>query len=334
MCEEQFVVDFTKRIQPLIDEIEPSFFEITVAMAFEYFVEKQVDIAVIEVGLGGRLDSTNIISPELSLITNIGWDHMNMLGDTLEKIAFEKAGIIKQSIPVVIGEISEASRPVFENKAKDSNAPIFFAQEQQYVADWKYEHHQLIVDVAHQSNDERETYHLDLPGIYQTKNLLTVLEAAHQLHLKGWKTDIQTVQKALPHVKQLTGLHGRWELIQHDPVVVLDVGHNEDGIKQIAEQLEITTYDHLHIVIGMVKDKEVEKVLALLPHHATYYFTKAQIPRALEEEGLRRKAEGLGLKGDAYPTVNDALQAALTNADKKDMILVCGSVFVVGEVNL
>jgi len=334
MCEEAFVVDFTQRIQPLIDVIEPSFFEITVAMAFEYFVEQQVDIAVIEVGLGGRLDSTNIIIPELSVITNIGWDHMNMLGDSLEKIAYEKAGIIKEKIPVIIGEISAESRPVFEQKAKDCSAPIFFAQEHQYVTDWKYEQHQLIVEVAHPSNDARESYHLDLPGIYQTKNLLTVLEAAQQLHLKGWKTDILAIQKALPHVKQLTGLHGRWELIQYDPVVVLDVGHNEDGIKQIAEQLEFATYDHLHIVIGMVKDKEVEKVLALLPHHATYYFTKAQIPRALEEEALRLKAEGLGLKGDAYPTVNDALQAALTRAAKKDMILVCGSVFVVGEVNL
>ena len=334
MCEEQFVVDFTKRIQPLINEIEPSFFEITVAMAFEYFVEQKVDIAVIEVGLGGRLDSTNIITPELSVITNIGWDHMNMLGDSLEKIAFEKAGIIKKNIPVVIGEISTASRPVFEKKAKECSAPIIFAQEQKYVADWKYEHHHLIVEVAHQSNDERENYHLDLPGIYQTKNLLTVLETAHQLHLKGWKTDTLTIQKALQQIKKLTGLHGRWEVIQENPVVVLDVGHNEDGIKQIAEQLELSTYDHLHIVIGMVKDKEVEKVLALLPHHATYYFTKAQIPRALEAENLKHKAESLSLHGNSYSTVNDALQAALTNAEKKDMILVCGSVFVVGEVNM
>jgi len=334
MCEEQFVVDFTKRIQPLINEIEPSFFEITVAMAFEYFVEQKVDIAVIEVGLGGRLDSTNIITPELSVITNIGWDHMNMLGDSLEKIAFEKAGIIKKNIPVVIGEISTASRPVFEEKAKECSAPIIFAQEQKYIADWKYEHHHLIVEVAHRSNDERENYHLDLPGIYQTKNLLTVLETAHQLHLKGWKTDTLIIQKALQQIKKLTGLHGRWEVIQENPVVVLDVGHNEDGIKQIAEQLELSTYDHLHIVIGMVKDKEVEKVLALLPHHATYYFTKAQIPRALEAENLKHKAESLSLHGNSYSTVNDALQAALTNAEKEDMILVCGSVFVVGEVNL
>ena len=334
MCEEQFVVDFTKRIRPLIDEIEPSFFEITVAMAFEYFVHHKVDIAVIEVGLGGRLDSTNIITPELSVITNIGWDHMNMLGDSLEKIAFEKAGIIKQNIPVVIGESIDESRPVFEQKAKELSAAIIFAQEKNYVADWKYEHHQLMVEVSEISNYERTTYHLDLPGIYQTKNLLTVLEAAHLLHLKGWNTDKNIIQKALPHVKHLTGLHGRWEVIQQHPIIVLDVAHNVDGMKQIAEQLKHSDYQHLHIVIGMVKDKEVEKVLELLPHHATYYFSKAQIPRALNEENLKQKAESFGLKGEAFSTVNIALQSAITNADKKDMILVCGSVFVVGEVNL
>ncbi len=334
MCEEQFVVDFTKRIRPLIDEIEPSFFEITVAMAFEYFVHHKVDIAVIEVGLGGRLDSTNIITPELSVITNIGWDHMNMLGDSLEKIAFEKAGIIKQNIPVVIGESIDESRPVFEQKAKELSAAIIFAQEKNYVADWKYEHHQLMVEVSEISNYERTTYHLDLPGIYQTKNLLTVLEAAHLLHLQGWNTDKNIIQKALPHVKHLTGLHGRWEVIQQHPIIVLDVAHNVDGMKQIAEQLKHSDYQHLHIVIGMVKDKEVEKVLELLPHHATYYFSKAQIPRALNEENLKQKAESFGLKGEAFSTVNIALQSAITNADKKDMILVCGSVFVVGEVNL
>ncbi|HEX3025543.1 MAG TPA: folylpolyglutamate synthase/dihydrofolate synthase family protein [Chitinophagaceae bacterium] len=334
MCDEQFVVDFTKQIMPLIDEIEPSFFEITVAMAFEYFVQHKVDVAVIEVGLGGRLDSTNIITPELSIITNIGWDHMNMLGDSLEKIAFEKAGIIKQNIPVVIGESIAETKPVFEQKAKELSAAIIFAQEKNYVADWKYENHLLNVSVAHNHNNERENYCLDLPGIYQTKNLLTVLEAAQQLHLQGWQINTPIIQKALLHVKKLTGLHGRWEVVKQHPTIVLDVAHNVDGMKQIAEQIKHSDYNHLHIVIGMVKDKEVEKVLELLPHHATYYFTKAQIPRALVAEGLRQKAEAFGLKGEAYSTVDIALRSALTNADKKDMILVCGSVFVVGEVNL
>lgn len=334
MCEEQFVVDFTKRIMPLIDEIEPSFFEITVAMAFEYFVQHKVDVAVIEVGLGGRLDSTNIITPELSIITNIGWDHMNMLGDSLEKIAFEKAGIIKQNIPVVIGESIVETKPVFEQKAKELSAPIIFAQEKKYITDWKYEDHFLNVTVAHHHNDERENYSLDLPGIYQTKNLLTVLETVHQLNLKGWQLHQPVIQKALSEVKKLTGLHGRWEVIKQHPTIVLDVAHNVDGMKQIAEQIKHSDYDHLHIVIGMVKDKEVEKVLELLPHHATYYFSKAQIPRALNEESLMQKAKVFGLKGEAYATVDIALRSALTIADKKDMILVCGSVFVVGEVNL
>ena len=334
MCDEQFVIDFTQRIQPLIDKIEPSFFEITVAMAFEYFVKQKVDIAVIEVGLGGRLDSTNIITPEVSVITNIGWDHMNMLGESLEKIAFEKAGIIKQNTPVVIGESITETKSVFIQQALQQNAAIFFAQEKRYVAEWYYEHHQLQIDIAHHESDLREKYHLDLPGIYQTKNILTVLETAQQLSLKGWNIHAEIIQKALPHVKQLTGLHGRWEVIHHDPVVVLDVGHNIDGIQQIAEQLELTTYLQLHIVIGMVKDKEVEKVLALLPKHAAYYFTQAQIPRALDAESLQQKAFQLGLSGNHFPTVNIALNEAKQHAHKDDLILVCGSVFVVGEVNI
>jgi dihydrofolate synthase/folylpolyglutamate synthase len=334
MVEEDFVVDFTQRIQPLIDQLEPSFFEITVAMAFEYFALKGVEIAIIEVGLGGRFDSTNIITPVLSVITNIGYDHMNMLGNTLEKIAFEKAGIIKSGIPVVIGESLPETRTVFEAKATEVNTPIYFAQEKRYIADWTYTIHQLTVEVAHHGNDTRETYYLDLPGIYQTRNLLTVLEAAHQLNLQGWRTGVTVIEKALPHVKKLTGLHGRWEIVHYNPAVVLDVGHNMDGIKQVTEQLEISAYDHLHIVIGMVKDKEVEKVMELLPRSATYYFTKAQIPRALDESILQQKASVFHLLGETYPTVNIALQAALSHAAKEDMILVCGSVFVVGEVEL
>ncbi len=329
-CEEDFVVDFTRRIQPLIDEIEPSFFEITVAMAFDYFAQQQVDIAVIEVGLGGRFDSTNIITPELSIITNIGWDHMNMLGDTLEKIAFEKGGIIKKGIPVVIGEVIPETKPVFEGKAEQNQ--LAYAQEKRYVADWKYEHHQLSVDVVTNQNDEHQTYQLDLPGIYQTKNLLTVLEAAHQLELQGWKTDTATIQKALPHVKRLTGLHGRWELIHQNPAVILDVAHNVDGIREVKKQLELSNYNHLHIVVGMVKDKEIDEVLKLLPQQASYYFTQAQIPRALDAESLRRKAEGFGLKGNSFAEVNIALQDVLSHSHKDDLVLVCGSVFLVGEV--
>lgn len=332
LCEEDFVVDFTERIQPLIDEIEPSFFEITVAMAFDYFARQQVDVAVIEVGLGGRLDSTNIIHPELSIITNIGWDHMNLLGDTLEKIAFEKAGIIKKGIPVVIGEVIPETKAVFDSFAADSQ--IVYAQEKRYVAGWDYQHHQLTVEVADKQTDIHQHYTLDLPGIYQTKNILTVLEAAQQLQAKGWRTGLAMVQKALSKVKQITGLHGRWEVVHQNPVVILDVGHNVDGMKQIAEQIELSDYHHLHIIFGMVKDKEIDAVLSLLPKQATYYFTKAQIPRALNADSLQLNAGKFGLAGNVFENVNSAIQHALSHAHKDDMILVCGSVFLVGEVTL
>jgi dihydrofolate synthase/folylpolyglutamate synthase len=332
MCEKAFVVDFVERINPWIDAIQPSFFEITVAMAFDYFAQQQVDIAIVEVGLGGRLDSTNIVTPELSVITNIGWDHMYLLGDTLEKIAWEKAGIIKKEIPVVVGEFIAETRPVFDNTATQQNAPILYAQEKRYVSDWAYEHHQLKLEVAHRLSDEKETYLLDLPGIYQAKNCITVLEAAYQLYLKGWRTDTQTIKKALPQVKKLTGLHGRWELIHQHPAVILDVAHNEDGIRQVVEQLELASYLHLHIIIGMVKDKDINKVLYLLPKNARYYFSQSHIPRALDAESLQRKAAVFGLTGDHFPDVNTALQNAQQSAHKDDLILICGSVFLVGEV--
>ncbi|MFP5040855.1 bifunctional folylpolyglutamate synthase/dihydrofolate synthase [Parasediminibacterium sp. JCM 36343] len=333
-CDEAFVVDFTQRIKPLIEEISPSFFEITVAMAFDYFAQQRVDIAVIEVGLGGRLDSTNIITPLLSVITNIGLDHTNMLGNTLQAIASEKAGIIKPSIPVVIGEAIEETRPVFISKATSVNAPIIFAQEKKYVASFTPQLHELIVEVADKEHDTHETYHLDLPGIYQTKNLLTVLETAHQLHLQGFNTTTEVIKKALPQVKKLTGLHGRWELVHEKPNVIVDVAHNDDGIKQLVAQLEWSNHLHLHIVIGMAKDKAIDDVLALLPQHATYYFTKAQIPRALNEKELQERATAFKLHGHSYPTVNEAVQTAINHAHEDDLVLVCGSVFVVGEVRI
>ena len=331
-CSEQFVVEFTQRIQPLIDEIEPSFFEITVAMAFEYFAQQNVDVAVIEVGLGGRLDSTNIIHPELSIITNIGWDHMNMLGDTLEKIAFEKAGIIKKNVPVVIGEVIDETRAVFENKA--ANSLISFAEEKRYAVGWEYRHHQLTVAVDDQRTDTHHHFQLDLPGIYQVKNLITVLEAAHQLQLQGWKTGIDVAKQALRHVKRLTGLHGRWEIIHQNPAVILDVAHNVDGMLQLKKQLELTQHFHLHLILGMVKDKDIDSVLALLPKQANYYFTRAAIPRALDAATLQQKAAMHGLNGHAFDHVNIALQNALSHAHKDDLILVCGSVFLVGEVTM
>jgi dihydrofolate synthase/folylpolyglutamate synthase len=302
-------------------------------MAFDYFAREQVDIAIVEVGLGGRLDSTNIILPELSVITNIGYDHMNMLGDTLAKIAFEKAGIIKKGVPVVIGEHHPETAPVFEQKAKEEEAPLVYADHRRYVADWKYERHNLVAEVTTSPmSDDKAYYQLDLSGIYQTRNLVTVLEAVHILHGRGWKLEHAVVHAALKQVKKLTGLHGRWELIHEHPDVILDVAHNEDGIRQLVRQVEVTDHEELHIVLGMVNDKDITKVLSLLPRAATYYFTRAQIPRALPENQLAEKARAAGLEGDSYPTVPEAVHAAKARARTKDLVLVCGSVFVVGEV--
>jgi dihydrofolate synthase / folylpolyglutamate synthase len=332
-AEEDFVVAFVEKVKPWLDEIEPSFFEITVAMAFTYFAEKRVDIAVIETGLGGRLDSTNIITPELSVITNIGWDHMNILGDTLEKIASEKAGIIKPGVPVVIGETQPEIREVFVDKARACGANIVFADQQRFVNNWNHHGSLLIAEIADHTHQDHEEYQMDLTGIYQLKNLLTVLEACHQLTLKGWNISRHQLKAALLKVKALTALHGRWEVIHQHPTVVLDVGHNPDGIRQVLAQLEITPHHALHLITGMVRDKDIDKVLALLPKTARYYFTQAQIPRALSADELAAKAASLGLEGEVYLNVNIALQKALSSAGKNDLILVCGSVFLVGEVN-
>jgi len=334
VCEEVFVVQFTEKVKPLIESIQPSFFEITVAMAFEYFATQQVDIAIIETGLGGRLDSTNIIQPILSIITNIGYDHMNVLGNTLQEIAYEKAGIIKQNTPVVIGEVIDESKPVFETTAAQKNAPIFYAADRRFITEFTYQHHQLKITVADKKTDEHPTYLLDLAGIYQGKNLLTTLEAVHQLQLQGYSISQQQIVTALQHVKKLTGLHGRWEVVHQQPTVIVDVAHNEDGMKQLSEQLELTTYRQLHIIIGMVKDKEVSKSLSHLPKTAHYYFTRAQTPRALPENELKSIAASVGLQGMTYTNVNAALKEILTHAHKDDLVLVCGSVFLVAEVEL
>jgi dihydrofolate synthase/folylpolyglutamate synthase len=334
MCSKDFIVKFTEMMIPQIEALQPSFFEITVAMAFEYFVEEKVDIAVIETGLGGRLDSTNIIAPELSVITNISYDHMNILGDTLEKIAYEKAGIIKKNVPAVIGEAINETIPVFKASAKEKNAPLIFAQDNFYVQDFGYDHNYLKVEVVAKRKDAHHTYQLDLPGLYQTKNLITVLESIHQLQLKNQKIKDSDIETGLKHVKRLTGLHGRWEKIKDDPAVIVDVAHNMDGIKQLTEQIELLSFNHLHMIIGFVKDKDVKNMLSILPKTATYYFTKAQLPRALDENDLSLMAKQTGLEGKAFENVNIALNEALTHAGKEDLVLICGSVFLVGEVNI
>ncbi len=334
MISTDFVVEFTERTKLLIEEINPSFFELTVGMAFEYFAQKRIDVAVIETGLGGRLDSTNVIMPELSVITNIGMDHMNILGDTLQLIAAEKGGIIKKNRTVVIGESSDQTDDVFLAIAAERQAPIIFADKRYYASDWRHENGYLVTDIVDAHDQSRATYQLDLPGYYQLKNVVTVLEVIHQLRTRNFDLPNEKVVKALSQVKKLTGLHGRWETIHQHPSVVLDVAHNEDGMRQLVKQIELSDYHHLHIVIGMVKDKEIEKVLQLLPTEASYYFTRAQIPRALPENVLFDRASELGLKGDVYAEVNGALKAAMARAAKNDLILICGSVFIVGEVSL
>jgi len=330
--EEKEVIDFITSNHTLIETIEPSFFELTVAMAFHVFAKEKVDVAVIETGLGGRLDSTNIITPRLSVITNIGFDHMQMLGHTLPEIAFEKAGIIKPDIPVVIGELLPETKSVFEKKANECRGNLLFTEENFSVVSCKQKEF-LSIEVKDKEN-VIHTYDLDLKGTYQQKNLLTVLQAIHVLQNQGWNISEEILREGLKTVQQNTGLAGRWQIIHHNPQVIMDVAHNTDGIQQMITQLNETSHHHLHIVMGMVSDKDVSSVLKLLPKNANYYFTKAQIPRAMNEVQLQTMAKTHGLYGYHFENVNNAIHAALKQADKDDLIIICGSVFVVGEVKL
>ena len=341
MCKKEFVSSFTNRVKPLIEEIEPSFFEITVGMAFEYFAVENCDIAIIETGLGGRLDSTNVIEPILSVITNIGWDHMALLGNTLEAIASEKAGIIKKDTPVVISESIAETKPVFLQKAALENAPIYFSEDfiqaEAFENNWNTASFSFSQPFIHLLSkplfDAKFTVSSDLPGKYQAKNLKGVLVACQLLADMGWKLTSENIKQALLEIKASTGLMGRWESIQSNPRIVLDVAHNEHGIKAMLDQLATTQYEQLYIVTGMVKDKNIEAVLNLLPKNAHYYFTQSHLPRALAAEELAEKANAMGLKGDTYSDVNIALEKAAAKANDKDLILVIGSIYLVAEVN-
>ena len=341
MCKKEFVTSFTNRVKPLIEEIEPSFFEITVGMAFDYFAAENCDIAIIETGLGGRLDSTNVIQPILSLITNIGWDHMALLGNTLEAIASEKAGIIKNKTPIVISESIAESKLVFIQKAALENAPIYFSEDfiqaEAFENNWNTASFSFSQPLFHLLSkplfDAKFTVSADLPGKYQAKNLKGVLVAVQLLADMGWKLTSEIIKQALLEIKASTGLMGRWECIQSSPRIVLDVAHNEHGIKAMLDQLATTYYDQLYIVTGMVKDKDVDAVLTLLPKNANYYFTQSHLPRALAAQELAEKANALGLKGEIYSDVNIALETAAAKANDKDLILVIGSVYLVAEVN-
>jgi dihydrofolate synthase/folylpolyglutamate synthase len=339
MLSEQEVVSFVERHRIDFEDIKPSFFEMTVAMAFDAFAREKVDIAIIEVGLGGRLDSTNIITPLISVITNIGWDHMNMLGDTLQLIAIEKAGIIKHGIPIIVGEYQSEIADVFVDKAGMENAPISFASE-----NWNI----LRLEIGGQTSEEIKeyldfnikkissatTYHLslDLPGTYQLKNVKTVLSAVDELRKQEFKISDQHIKQALSEVKKLTGLHGRWEILNHHPLTICDTGHNPEGITEVLKNIEGIPYNHLHFVMGVVNDKDISKILAMLPKDALYYFCKPDIPRGLEAESLKQKAENFGLYGEVYLSVKEALSSAQENAGENDLIFIGGSTFVVAEV--
>ncbi len=329
---EQDVIDFVTTYKHIFKTIEPSFFEWTVALCFHHFAKHKIDIAVVETGLGGRLDSTNIISPILSVITNIGFDHTDLLGDTLAKIAYEKAGIIKQKTPVVIGEKNDDTNLVFLQKAKTENAPIFFAQDE-YVMDYFTSTHTgILCDIKKGANIYLKNVACDLGGMYQQKNILTVLASVENLIYQGYKINDTDIRLGLQKVIKNTGLMGRWQVLQTMPYTVCDTGHNADGIKYVMAQLATLKYNKLHIVFGVVKDKDIKKILALLPSSATYYFCKANLPRALNEIELQVQAKQYNLLGQCYNTVLEAYSAAQTQAKKDDVIFVGGSTFVVAEV--
>ncbi|MEO7047093.1 MAG: folylpolyglutamate synthase/dihydrofolate synthase family protein [Ferruginibacter sp.] len=333
MINEQFVVDFTKRTKLITADIEPSFFEMTVAMAFEYFAEQEVDIAVIETGLGGRLDSTNIVSPILSIITNIGFDHMNLLGNTLTEIAGQKAGIIKENTPVAIGEILPETLPVFTAEANKKNAPIHFATAI-FTAEFIDPSEALLLcNIKNNVSGVIEKLRLDLTGLYQVKNCMTVLCAVNELRKQGFTISENDLHNALENVKKLTGLRGRWDVLRHSPKLIVDVAHNKDGITQVLKQLKIEYPDAtLHFVLGFVNDKDISSVLELLPQNATYYFTNAHLPRALPHEGLKKIAAEKNLQGASYDNVNVAIAKAKNNAAANDVIIVCGSFFIIAEM--
>jgi len=324
---ESEVVDFVESNRHHFDTIKPSFFEITVAMAFEHFARHNVDIAIIETGLGGRLDSTNVI-------TNIGLDHQNFLGNTLALIAGEKAGIIKKNVPVVIGETHEETSDVFIHKAIEMNAPITFADAfysavplenngvKSYFEIRELGHHSLIFN----------NLELDLAGNYQAKNLITVIHTAEMLQKLGWVFSDGEIIKAMKNIRALTKMIGRWQMLNENPLTIADSGHNEDGIKQIIAQISTIKYKELHFILGMVHDKDQSKILKLLPKNALYYFCKPNIPRGLDENKLKEKAEVFGLIGEVYDSVNEALRSATEDATSDDFIFVGGSTFVVAEV--
>ena len=303
------IVHFIEKHQSFFLKNKLSFFEMTVGMAFDFFKNEKVDIAIIEVGLGGRLDSTNVVKPEIAVITNIGLDHTRFLGDTIKEIAFEKAGVIKTETPVVIGEYTEETKAVFLKKSKQEQSPIVFAED---VSTPKLE--------------------LDLLGDYQLKNSQTAHTALSVLKKMGWNISKETIQAGLKKVIVNTGLAGRWQILNHSPKIICDTAHNRDGLTFVMKQLSAISYDQLHIVLGFVDDKNLDIILPLFPKNATYYFCKPNVDRGLDEDKLKQKASKYTLVGQTYSSVNEAYNKSLTVATKNDVIFVGGSTFVVAEV--
>ncbi|MFD2998944.1 bifunctional folylpolyglutamate synthase/dihydrofolate synthase [Pontibacter toksunensis] len=329
---QEYVVKFVEQHKPLFESIQPSFFEMTVALAFKYFADEQVDIAVIEVGLGGRLDSTNIITPEVSLITNIGYDHQALLGDTISAIATEKAGIIKGGVPAVISTRQQEAQEVFEAKAEVVGAPLYFAPDLFRVERTEASNERQVFQVYRQEKPFLPGLELDLAGLYQKYNLPGVLQVLVLLHDKGYAITHTSLRKGLANTKAVTGLKGRWQVLSKNPLTICDTGHNEDGIKQILKQLEALKPKQVHLVFGVVNDKDITSILQLLPKHYAYYFCQANIPRALPVSELQAKASSHGLHGQAFATVPEAVEAAKANAAPDEVIFIGGSTFVVAEI--
>ena len=309
MIPQATVSHFVAAHRDAFEPVRASFFEWGVALALDWFRQEKTDIAVIETGLGGRLDSTNVITPEVSIITNIGRDHADLLGDTLEKIAAEKAGIIKPGVPVIVGEAEGTIADVFRRKAQDVGAPITFIDQAGPIP-----------------------FALDLPGAHQQRNARTAIAALHQMRRQGWNITDAQIAAGLANVQRNTGFAGRWQTISEKPRTIVDIGHNADGLRIVNDMLKATPHDHLHAVLGTVNDKDIEGMLALLPKEATYYFCKAEIPRGLDAEELTIRAHAADLHGKAYASVKAALAAAQEGAAANDLVLVTGSAFVVAEV--
>ena len=332
MIPEQNVIDFIGDNKEKFEAMELSFFEMATGMAFDYFAKEKVDIAIIEVGLGGRLDSTNVIKPELSVITNISLDHVHMLGNTLEEIAFEKAGIIKPNTPVVIGETQPETKDVFIKKAKECNAPIYFADQ---IVDCDKIHIESLdyqkFDIWKDNELYIEAVEFPLLGYYQKKNLATMICAIEILKDK-FKIEKKDIVSGLEFVVKNTNLMGRWQILSRQPLVIADTGHNVGGVKEIVMQLSDMTFRKLHFVLGCVNDKDIDGILHLLPHYAEYYFCKADIPRGLDANILAEKALEAGLRGNVYESVQQAYNSAVNNASFDDVVFIGGSNFTVAEV--